>query len=76
MSRRIGAILAGIVILLIVGLGGYFIYRYFGGGSGTITVWTLRGNETAVKAVADIYHLQHAGYKVKIVPFDSACEVR
>ncbi len=66
--KRLLPFLLGILGLVILGLGGFFAYRYFAGGSGTLTVWTIAGNEQALKTVAEIYHKQHSAYKVKIVP--------
>lgn len=68
MSKRIIGIVGIIVIIILLAGGGYFAYRVFFGGSGTITVWTLPGNEEAIKKVAEIFNKKHPSYRVKIVP--------
>ncbi len=68
MSRRIGIILIAILGIALIGGLGYFGYRYISSGSGTITVWTIKGNEDAVKQVATVFNKSHRGYKINIVP--------
>lgn len=53
---------------MLLGVLAYFGYRYFTGGSGTITVWTIKGNEDAVKQVATVFSNSHRGFKINIVP--------
>ncbi|HEY1074675.1 MAG TPA: hypothetical protein VGE59_03185, partial [Patescibacteria group bacterium] len=67
-NKRIIAIAAGIAGFLFLGALFYFVFQTFFSGSGTITVWTIEGNEQAIKEVAALYRQKHKGYKVKIVP--------
>ena len=55
-------------VVLLLGVGGFFAYRHFSTGSGTLTVWTLPGNEAALRSVAEVFTQKHGSYKVKIVP--------
>ncbi len=66
--KRILPFIIGFIGLLVLAVGGYLAYRYFAGGSGTITVWTISGNEQALKTVAELYHKKHPAYRIKIVP--------
>lgn len=69
MERRPIIVISLILIaLLIFGSLGYFVYRQFFGGAGTITVWTVQGSEEAVKQVAKVFTDKNPSYKVKIVP--------
>jgi ABC-type glycerol-3-phosphate transport system substrate-binding protein len=56
----------GLIIIVLVGLGAFFAYRSFFGGSGTITVWTLSGNEKALADVAKIAQKKNPSYKIQI----------
>lgn len=60
-----------LVILLILGLmgvGGYLLYVNYGSPKNTLTVWTLKGTESGIKAVADEFAKQNSNVNVKIVP--------
>lgn len=67
-NKRILAIAAGVAGVLFLGVLFFVVFQTFFSGSGTITVWTIQGNEQAVKEVATLYRQKHKGYKVKIVP--------
>lgn len=56
----------GLIVIVILGVIGFFVYRTFLGGSGTITVWTLQGNEKAVSEVAKIAQKKNPSYKIQI----------
>lgn len=60
-------IIGGIALFLILVVGGYFGYRTLS-GQADLTVWTIEGNEEAIKKVADIYHDKHPLSRIRIVP--------
>lgn len=64
-------VITGIVIaVFVIGAigGGYFLFRSFGGSKATLTVWTLSGTESGIKAVADYFSKTHKGVKITVVP--------
>lgn len=67
MTKRIGLIIFGILLFLLLIVGGYFGYKYFA-GQGTLTIWTIQGNEEALSQVAAIYRKKHPLARIKIVP--------
>ncbi len=67
MTKRIGLIAFGVLLFVGLIMGGYFGYKYFA-GQGTLTIWTVQGNEEAVKLVGDIYRQKHPLARIKIVP--------
>ncbi len=56
----------GLIVVIVLGVIGFFVYRTFLGGSGTITVWTVQGNEKAVAEVAKIAQKKNPSYKIQI----------
>lgn len=67
MGKRIVIGLIILIMLVVLGGLGYYIYRNFFGGSGTLEVWTLPGYERAVERAANVYQDKNPAYRVKIV---------
>lgn len=66
MKRSALLIGIGLLVIIVLGVIGFFVYRSFFGGSGTVTVWTVQGNEKAVAEVAKIAQKKNPAYKIQI----------
>ena len=69
--RKFLPIIFGFLIVVVIGGLGYFGYRLYGGGSGTITVWTIDGNQDELKKVGEIFHAKYPAFRVAIVPINA-----
>ncbi len=68
MLRKVLVPIAIVLIVALVGIGGYFLVSKISSKKVTLTVWTLDGTQNGIKAVADEFTKLNPDVGVKIVP--------